>query len=233
MAIISSTLARIKSDPLACLGGAERVNQLFAKAGHRWRKSIWDPATTMGMFILQVLHKNTAITELRFLTDLEVNESTYCDARMRLPVKAVAHVVETLCGDCSRCLQETRLWLGRHVYIADATSATAPDKPVLQDLFPQPSAQKLGCGFPVIKLLGLLDLATGMIVQLTLMCLNVQEMNNSAGLLGMLQAGDVLLADRGFCSFMHVAMLLKSSVNAVFRMHQQQIVDFLPNHKLI
>jgi hypothetical protein len=30
MAIVSSTLARIKADPLAYLGGAERVNQLFA-----------------------------------------------------------------------------------------------------------------------------------------------------------------------------------------------------------
>ena len=60
MAIISSTLARIKDDPLACLGGAERVNQLFAEAGHRWRKCVWDPAVTTGMFILQILHKNTA-----------------------------------------------------------------------------------------------------------------------------------------------------------------------------
>ncbi|HWE97341.1 MAG TPA: transposase [Tepidisphaeraceae bacterium] len=43
-----------------------------------------------------------------------------------------------------------------------------------------------------------------------------------------LRAGDVLLADRGFCSFMHVAMLLKSSADAVFRLHQRQIVDFTP-----
>ena len=229
MAIISSTLARIKSDPLACLGGAERVNQLFAEAGHRWRKCRWDPAATMGMFILQVLHQNTAMTALRFLSDVDVKDSTYCDARMRLPVEAVAKVVERLCGDCCRCIQETGSWLGRRVFVADATSATAPDEPVLQDLWPQPSAQKTGCGFPVVKRLGLLDLATGMIVQLTMMCLNVHEMNQPASLLAMLKAGDVLLADRGFCSFMNVAILLKSSVDAVFRMHQKQIVDFTPN----
>jgi hypothetical protein len=229
MAIISSTLVRIKSDPLAFLGGAERINQLFTAAGHRWRKCVWDPATTMGMFILQILHKNTAMTELRLLSDLKVSESTYCDARMRLPVKAVASVVESMCGDCCRCMQEARSWLGRNVYVADATSSTAPDKPVLQDLFPQPSAQKAGCGFPVVKLLGLLDLATGMIVQLTMMCLNVHEMNQSAGLLAILKGGDVLLADRGFCSFMNLAMLLKHSVDAVFRMNYRQIVDFTPN----
>jgi hypothetical protein len=228
MAIIASTLDRIKTDPLACLGGAARVNELFADAGHRWRKCLWDPATTLGMFILQVLHENTAITALRHLTDLDVNESTYCDARMRLPAEAVAKVVEGLCGDCSRCMQQTRSWLGRRVFVADATSASAPDEPVLQDLWPQPPAQKPGCGFPAVKLLGLLDLATGMIVQLTMMCMNVHEMSQPGGLHGALRAGDVLLADRGFCSFMHVAMLLKSSVHAVFRMHQRQIVDFTP-----
>jgi hypothetical protein len=115
------------------------------------------------------------------------------------------------------------------VFVADATSALTPDEPVLQDLWPQPSAQKIGCGFPVIKLLGMLDLITGMIVHLTMMCMNVHEFSQVAGLHGMLKAGDVLLADRGLCSFMHVAMLLKSSVDAVFRMHQRQIADFTPN----
>jgi hypothetical protein len=229
MAIIASTLARIKADPLACLGGADRVNQLFAEAGHYWRECVWNPANTLGMFILQVLHQNMAISGLRFLTDLDVKESTYCDARMRLPASGVARVVESLCGDCCRCMQDTRSWLGHRVFIADATNATTPDRPGLQGLWPQPSAQKTGCGFPAIKLLGLLDLATGMIVQLATMCMNVHEMSQLAGLDGMLKAGDVLLADRGFCSFAHIAMLFNASVNAVFRQHQRQIADFTPN----
>lgn len=229
MAIIASTLARIKADPLVCLGGADRVNALFAQAGHRWRGTVWNPATTLGMFILQVLHQNTAISGLRFLTDLDVRNSTYCDARMRLPVAGVAKVVESLCGDCCRCMQDTALWLGHRVFLADATNTTTPDEPSLQGLWPQPAAQKAGCGFPAIKLLGLLDLATGMIVQLAMMCMNVHEMSQLSGLHKMLRAGDVLLADRGFCSFAHVAMLLKLSVDAVFRLHQRQIVDFTPN----
>ncbi|HWE93317.1 MAG TPA: transposase, partial [Tepidisphaeraceae bacterium] len=113
-------------------------------------------------------------------------------------------------------------WRGRRVLVADATSASTPDKPVLQDLWPQPAAQKPGCGFPAIKLLGLLDLATGMIAHLTMMCMSMHEMSQLPGLHGMLQAGDVLLADRGFCSFIHVALLLKSSADAVFRMHQAE-----------
>jgi len=68
-----------------------------------------------------------------------------------------------------------------------------------------------------------------MIVQLSLMSMNVHEMSRLPALHAALRAGDVLLADRGFCSFWHLAMLAKSSVFAVFRMHQQQIIDFTPD----
>ena len=49
-----------------------------------------------------------------------------------------------------------------------------------------------------------------------------------AGILPLLAAGDLLLADRGFCSFAHLAMLMSKGVHAVFRLHQMQIVDFTP-----
>ena len=229
MASVSSTLQRIKSDPLSCLGGGDRVNEIFAKVGHVWRKCPFNPAHTMKLFILQVLHGNTAISHLRHLTGEDVKDATYCEARMKLPVEGVAAAVESMCGDCGKCSEESRQWLGHRVLLADATSASTPDEPVLQDLWPQPSAQKPGCGFPLVKLLGMLDLLTGMIVHLSLMCMNVHEMSQLPGLHAMLKAGDVLLADRGFCSFWHLAMLAQSSVNAVFRAHQRQIIDFTPS----
>jgi len=229
MAIVASTLARIKSDPLACLGGGQRINDFFSDAGHVWRDCVLDPANTLGLFILQVLHGNTAIAHLRHLVGFDVKPSSYCEARARLPVKAVAGFVDAVCGDKCKSNGSSRSWLGRNVYIADATSATAPDEPVLQDLWPQPVTQKPGLGFPVIKLLGLLDLASGMIVQLSMMCLGVQEMSQVPGLCAALKPGDVLLADRGFCSFWNLAKLAESSIFSVFRMHQKQIVDFTPS----
>jgi hypothetical protein len=229
MAIIASTLDRIKSDPIGFLGGKAKVNHLFAEAGHVWKECFWDPATTLGVFIIQVLHGNAAITALRHLTAIDVKSSSYCDARLRLPAAGVAEVIQSMCGDCCKNNERPGTWLGHSVFVADATSSSAPDKPVLQDLWPQPSEQKPGCGFPVIKLLGMLDVITGMVVHLSLMCLNIQEMSQLPALSAALKAGDVLLADRGFCSFWNLAILAKSSINAVFRMHQRQLVDFTPN----
>ncbi len=235
MAIIAATVARIKSDPLGALAGKPFVNRLFAQAGHVWRARVFDPATTLGLFMLQVLHGNTAITHLRHLCDLDVRPQSYCDARARLPLAAMASVVERLCRDCISYTQgaythgAAATWLGRRVLIADATSCTTPDTPALQRLWPQPSAQKPGCGFPMIKLLGLLDLATGMIVQLSMSCLATHEVSQAAAMTAMLRPGDVLLGDRGFCSFAHLSLLTLKNIDAVFRMHQRQIVDFTPH----
>jgi hypothetical protein len=228
MAIISCALHQIKSDPLGCLGGARRVNQCFASAGHLWRDRVLNPANTMALFILQVLHGNTAISHLRFLSKIACAEASYCEARARLPVAGVAAVVEQLSCDSGRCSDPASRWLGRRVLMTDAAAAATPDTPKLQKLWPQPSAQKRGCGFPIVKLLALMDLATGMVRQLTMLCLKVHEMSQLAGPHGALQAGDVLLGDRAFCSFGHLVLLAALSVDAVFRMHQRQIVDFTP-----
>jgi hypothetical protein len=40
--------------------------------------------------------------------------------------------------------------------------------------------------------------------------------------------GDIVLGDRGFCSFAHLAILRNRKLHGVFRVHQRQIIDFAP-----
>lgn len=60
-----------------------------------------------------------------------------------------------------------------------------------------------------------------------------QDLAHRMGLVGdvhhHLEKGDVLVGDRGFCSFLHLAMLAARSVHAVIRVHARQIVDFNPH----
>jgi hypothetical protein len=125
MAIIASTLARIKSDPLVLLGGAEKVDACFAGVGHVWRDRMLTPARTMGLFILQVLHGNTAISHLRTLSKEKFSESSYCAARAQLPLTGVAAVVSSLCGDGGKYNESAAAWRGRRVRVVDATTADA------------------------------------------------------------------------------------------------------------
>jgi hypothetical protein len=47
-----------------------------------------------------------------------------------------------------------------------ARAAPCPSPPALQDAFGQPTVQRLGCGFPVVHLLGLFHAGTGVLLKL-------------------------------------------------------------------
>ena len=103
-----------------------------------------------------------------------------------------------------------------------------PDTPELQAHFGQPGNQRKGCGFPVAHLLALFHAGTGLLLEAFAAPLRSHDMGGIIAILALLTAGDVLVADRGFCSFAHLAMLMSHGVHAVFRLHQKQIVDFTP-----
>jgi hypothetical protein len=123
------------------------------------------------------------------------------------------------------------LWCGLRAYLVDGSSTIAPDTPDSQKAFGQPTGCKKGCGFPVPKILGLFDAFTGMIVQVLGFPLYTHEASKVWMLHPLLKAGDLLVADRGFCSFVHLAMLASRGVHGLFRLHQKTIVDFRPHRK--
>jgi hypothetical protein len=90
---------------------------------------------------------------------------------------------------------------------------------------------KPGCGFPVPKLLGLFEAWTGMIRQLLVFPLYTHDLTGAWRLHDLLRPGDLLVGDRGFCSFGHLALLAQAGVHALFRMHQRVIVDFRPHRR--
>jgi hypothetical protein len=49
----------------------------------------------------------------------------------------------------------------------------------------------------------------------------------------MLAPGDVLVADRGLCSYAHLALLVQAGVHAVLRVGARQIVDFTPGRPFV
>src|SRR5258706_12339981 len=128
MAIIAHTLAPIKSYPLWFQGGADHVTQCFADVGHVWRDRVLTPANTMALFVLQVLHGNTAISHLRLLSAIAFAESSYCAARAKLPLAGVAATVAQVCGNGGRGRERGSSWLGRGGLLARATNAPTPER---------------------------------------------------------------------------------------------------------
>ena len=234
-ASVARALSRIKSDlgPYLPEGSIEAACR---EAGHTWRERKLGPVVTLRLFVLQVLHFNTAIRHLRHLAREPVNAAAYCKARMRLPLAAV----QALLRSSSEAMRDATagagagaggLWCGLRPFLVDGTGTITPDTPALQEQFGQPSGQKPGCGLPVPKLLALFDAFSGMVVELLAFPLYTHDLRAAWRLHPLLGPGDLLVGDRGFCSFAHLAMLHLRGVLACFHMHQRVIVDFRPHRR--
>lgn len=227
MVSIARALARIKDDVRAVLPD-DSIRAACRAAGHRWRERQLGPVETVHLFVLQVIHFNTAIRHLRHLAGGAVNAAAYCEARMRLPLDALRSLLR---GSAAATGAATGRWCGLRVLLVDGSSTIAPDTPASRRAFGQPSGQKPGCGFPVPKILALFDAFSGMVLEALCLPLFTHEQSSVWRLHPMLAAGDLLVGDRGFCSYAHLAMLHLRGAFGLFRLHQRQIVDFRPRRK--
>src|SRR5262249_14114191 len=76
--------------------------------------------------------------------------------------------------------------------------------------------------------LALFHPGTGLLLEVAAAPLRTHDLSGLGGVLGLLAAGDVLVAGRGFGSFASQALLMGRGIHAVFRAPQRQIVDFTP-----
>ena len=218
---VAHTLARLKHEPFADLRIADDVDQVCRQCAHVWRDRLLTPLMTIRLFVLQVLHGNTAITHLRHLIGIDFAEGSYCDARSRLPLAVLTSLLQTMVQWAQQMTQNT-LTLGQRVLIVDSSNFSMSDTPLLRKHFGLPQNTKAGVSFPLAKILGLLDLASGMFVQMIATPLFVHEMRGVSSVHGMLQNGDILLGDRAFCSWTHFALLNLRGVFGCFRLHQNR-----------
>ena len=148
--------------------------------------------------------------------------AAYCRARDALAAeglqKAVEHTAQALDAGGS----DEHLWMGRQVHVVDGTGIALPDTEANQDDYPQPSQQKLGCGFPVLRLVAFMSLATGAVSRYSLGNLHDHEQRLFQELRTHLKANDIVLGDRNFGTFANLVLLKRQGADGVFRRHQSR-----------
>jgi|CXWL01.1.fsa_nt_gi hypothetical protein len=228
MASIARALSRIKGD-LSNLVSAELIEHICREAGHHWRQRLLDPVTTIHLFILQILYGNTACGHVPRIAGRSFSASAYCQARARLPLEFIRLLVARIGTALQQAAAGSGLWHGHRVILLDGSGFSMPDTPALQAHFGQPGGQKPGCGFPVAHLSVAIEAGSGMILDLIGSPLRTHDMAHVRKTHPKLRPGDVLVADRAFCSYAHLALILQGRMHACLRMHQRQIVDFRPH----
>jgi hypothetical protein len=159
-------------------------------------------------------------------------DSPYCQARGSLPLERLQEIHDHLCAEAQAGLATKDLWCGHPVVVVDGSSVTAPDTPANQKAFPQQSVQKPGCGFPILRLVALLSLATGMLTAWATGSWSQHEVGLLQTLWDALRPGEVLLADRGFCNWGLLAQCLERHLHAVFRVKGVRRSDFRKGKRL-
>ena len=91
----------------------------------------------------------------------------------------------------------------------------------------------LGCGFPVAHWLTMFDAESGLLVRQLATPLRTHDLSHVAQLHPELAAGDVLVGDTAFASYVHLALLLQAQLHGVFPVHQRQLVSFREDRKLV
>ena len=224
---IDEALRHIQHDLAEYLEPATIFN-LCRAARYHWRQRLLDPVTTIHLFVLQILHGNTACSHLPHLTKKRFTPSAYCQARARLPLKIFQKLLNNVGQALEAVTDQAEHWRGHRVFLLDGSGFSMPDTPELQKEFGQPSAQKPGCGFPVAHMLLLFHAGTGLLRQVLTAPLRTHDMSRASAMHPELREDDVLVGDRGFCSFAHWALLFLRNMHALFRAHQNVLIDFTP-----
>ena len=222
---IPQILRQFKADASRAIA-ADTILTICGYLKHTCRQRVLAPVTTVHVFLLQILHGNTACSALSRLAGIPFTAAAYCLARKRLPVSLFSELLQHVCDALFPEVHTTGRWRGHRTWLMDGSSFSMADTPALQTQFGQPSAQAEGCGFPAAHLLALFHAGTGLLLRVTASPLHTHDMRHAATMHPELDEGDILMADRGFASFAHVALLFMRKMHAVFRCHQKQIVSF-------
>jgi len=192
-------LDRLRRDQSAHLA-PEAIRDACCHEGYTWRQRLLDPVTTVSLFLLQILHGNTACRHVVHFGCWTFTDSAYCQARKRLPLRVYHRLLEQTAAAARRATAAADRWFGHRVWVADGSSFSMPDTPELQAAFGQPGNQQPGCGFPVARWLALFDVGTGMLLRSATAPLRSHEMARCSALSDGLEPGDVVLGDRGLSS---------------------------------
>jgi hypothetical protein len=224
---ITTTLRLLRQD-LAERLEENAVHEACRQARHTWRPCLLNPVAILHWFLIQVLNGNTALVHVSLLAGRSFTDAAFCLARARLPLAVYRAVLKGLAGGLTPDTQAEGRWHGHRTFLVDGSSFSMPDTAELRDHFGLPHGPKPGCGFPVAKILALFHAGTGALLDVIAAPMNAHDMGLVGDVHHHLEKGDVLVGDRGFCSFLHLAMLAARGVHAVIRVHARQIVDFAP-----
>lgn len=221
----------------------EKVELLLPK--HRER--LFAPTETLSIFLAQALSADRscqkAVNEAAVrrvaagLGACSTHTGAYCRARARLPVEMVCTLARYTGQWITAHAPQPWCWRGRPVRLVDGTTVVMPDTPANQAQYPQSRSQKPGLGFPLCRLVGMMCLGSGAVLDAAMGPYRGKggdERSLLRSILDTLKRGDLLLGDAYFATYFLLCTLVARGIDAVFEQNgaRQLTTDFRRGQRL-
>lgn len=233
------------SSALTRLLDAEQLQALVQRHCPQYRERVYSPLATLSLFLEQVLGadhscQDTVARSLssRVAQDLPpagLNTGPYCKARQRLASGLLVALGQTLGQRLCQAQQDAWRWRGREVKLIDGTTVSMPDTQANQASYPQSRVQKPGLGFPVMRIVGIISLGCGAVLDWAQGACEGKHSGETSMLRSLdaaLSEGDVVLMDRYYTGYFTLARLRALGVDFVSRQHQLRHMDFRQGKRL-
>lgn len=233
--------------PFSQVLSAERIERVFAACDGLFGGSVYSTDVMVWSFLGQVLRDGKEASCQAAVARIVAHQQQiggatptsdtgdYCRARAKLSEAALRALAIEVGAEVEQQAQPSWLWKGLHAKLVDGFTFTMPDTEKNQAEYPKLKKHKPGLGFPIARACVVLSLATGCMLDLAVGPYSGKQTGETALLRQLLAAfspGDLLVADRLYCSFLLLALLLQQEVQACVRLHQGRTADFRRGRRL-
>lgn len=189
------------------------------------RNSIYTPMQTLSMFVSQTMNQDSScqnvVNKLAVQIDKDICMSTsaYCQARTRLSVVTISNITKDLAREDEDRINFKWKFRGRSVYLVDGTTIAMADTLANQEVYPQPNFQKEGLGFPICRLVGIISLTTGSIIDVNVGTYGGKGTGERMLFNDMLhnfKKGDIILADALYSTYSLLSFAIENGIDIIF-----------------
>jgi Transposase DDE domain len=237
--LLAEERARIRQHSLSQLGECfmhfipAKILDL-ASSGPFSRRRLFSKTNTFWAFFSQVLdadggcqevvRKVQAFAAAQSMPAPSASTSAYCQARNKLEQN---HLEEILAytADSLQLRGRSQWWKDRRVVVVDGTGVSMPDTAANQEMWPQLSSQKPGCGFPQARVCACFCLQTGALLSHRIGSRKIQELPLLRQQWETFESGDIFLGDKGFCSYYDVWNFKQRGIDSVITLARRTPVE--------
>jgi hypothetical protein len=211
------------------------------------RERLFPPTETLSMFLAQVMSADGSCQQVvddamvkRVIVGLKPGSTDtggYCRARARLPEAMISTLAREVGGIVAKGAAGWWHWRGRRVRLVDGATVTLADTEKNQSAFPQPNSQKAGLGFPLCRVVALLCLGSGALLDGASGPCKGKGSDEQAllrSILDSLDSNEILLGDAYYATYLLLCDLIQGGVDGLFEQQggRKRRTDFGTGEKL-